>query len=192
MLLVGEIRDRETADVAIEAALTGHLLLSTLHTNDAASTVVRLTEMGIEPFLVSSSLLVVCAQRLLRRLCVECRTPYAPSAEERRLVGAPADGPLELYRPSGCPRCNDIGYRGRIGVHELLIPDDRMRKAISKGITAEALKHLAVTECGTVTLYWDAMAKVRAGVCAFEDAIADIRQDEFDSRPADLRAPSPA
>ncbi len=183
VLLVGEIRDRETADVAIEAALTGHLLLSTLHTNDAASTVVRLTEMGLEPFLVSSSLLVVCAQRLLRRLCTDCSTPYAPSPEERRMVGATPDEPLELYRPVGCPRCNDIGYRGRIGIHELLIPDEKMRKAIAQGITAEDLKHLAVTECGTVTLYWDAMEKVRAGLCALEDAIADIRQDEFDSRP---------
>ncbi len=186
VLLVGEIRDRETADVAVEAALTGHLLLSTLHTNDAASTVVRLTEMGIEPFLVSSSLLVVCAQRLLRRLCTDCRTPYSPTDEERRMVGTPDDKSLVLYRPLGCSSCNDIGYRGRIGIHELLIPDDRMRKAISQGITAEALKHLAVTECGTVTLYWDAMAKVRQGICALNDAIADIRADEFDSRPANL------
>jgi type II secretory ATPase GspE/PulE/Tfp pilus assembly ATPase PilB-like protein len=148
--------------------------------------------MGLEPFLVSSSLLIVCAQRLLRRLCTECSTPYAPSAEERRMIGASPDEAVELFRPVGCARCNDIGYRGRIGVHELLIPDDRMRKAISQGITSEDLKKLSVTECGMITLYWDAMEKVRAGICALEDAIADIRQDEFDSRPRACALSTPA
>jgi type II secretory ATPase GspE/PulE/Tfp pilus assembly ATPase PilB-like protein/FixJ family two-component response regulator len=184
VILVGEIRDLETAEIAVEAALTGHVLLSTLHTNDAASTIVRLVEMGIEPFMVSSSLVLVCAQRLLRRLCRECKEPYQPDARERRLVGVDPETPLTLYRAKGCARCNEIGYRGRIGTHELCVPDDGMRKVIAThGATAEALKRLAVETCGMTTLYWDAMEKVRAGVCSLDDTLTEVRRDEFDSRP---------
>jgi len=184
VILVGEIRDLETAEIAVEAALTGHVLLSTLHTNDAASTIVRLVEMGIEPFMVSSSLVLVCAQRLLRRLCRECKEPYQPDARERRLVGVDLETPLTLYRAKGCPRCNSIGFRGRIGTHELCVPDDGMRKVIAThGATAEALKRLAVETCGMTTLYWDAMEKVRAGLCSLDDTLTEVRRDEFDSRP---------
>jgi len=184
VILVGEIRDLETAEIAVEAALTGHVLLSTLHTNDAASTIVRLVEMGIEPFMVSSSLVLVCAQRLLRRLCRECKEPYQPDARERRLVGVDPETPLTLYRAKGCQRCNAIGYRGRIGTHELCVPDDAMRKVIAThGATAEALKRLAVETCGMTTLYWDAMEKVRAGICSLDDTLTEVRRDEFDSRP---------
>ncbi len=184
VILVGEIRDQETALIAIEASLTGHLLLSTLHTNDAASTVTRFIEMGIEPYMVSSSLLLVCAQRLLRRLCAECRQPYAPDSIQKRFIGAPEDAPLTLYRPRGCEKCSNAGYRGRVGIHEVLVPDDAMRAAINrKGITAEALKRMAVEGGGMTTLFWDAMEKVRQGVCSLEDAMANVREDEFDSRP---------
>jgi type IV pilus assembly protein PilB len=183
VVLVGEIRDRETASVALEAALTGHLLLSTLHTNDAASTVVRLLEMGIEPYLVSSSLLLVCAQRLLRRLCGACKEPYEPDESQAALIGV-APG-TRLHRARGCPQCNQIGYRGRIGVHELLIPDQALRAAITTpGMTAERLKQLAVEQAGMCTLYWDAIQKVRAGICSLDDVLSEIRMDEFDSRPA--------
>jgi type IV pilus assembly protein PilB len=184
VILVGEIRDLETAEIAVEAALTGHLLLSTLHTNDATSTIVRLVEMGIEPFMVSSSLVLVCAQRLLRRLCRECKEIHEPDAFERRLLGVDPETPLTLYRARGCARCNEIGYRGRIGTHEICIPDDAMRKVIaSKGSTAEELKRLAVETCGMTTLYWDAMEKVRAGICSLDDVLTEVRRDEFDSRP---------
>ena len=184
VILVGEIRDLETAEVAVEAALTGHMLLSTLHTNDAASTVVRLVEMGIEPFMVSSSLVLVCAQRLLRRLCPDCKEPYQPDANERRLVGVDPQTPLTLQRARGCARCNEIGYRGRIGTHEILVPDDAMRKVIAaRGATAEELKRMAVEAGGMTTLYWDAMEKVRAGICALDDVLTEVRRDEFDSRP---------
>src|SRR5207247_6673248 len=118
VILVGEIRDRETALTAIEASLTGHLLLSTVHTNDAASTVTRFIELGVEPYMVSSSLLLICAQRLLRRLCPECRQSCAPDAMQRRFVGAGEDEAFTLCRPKGCERCSGTGYRGRIGVHE--------------------------------------------------------------------------
>ncbi len=184
VILVGEIRDHETAEIAVEAALTGHMLLSTLHTNDAASTIVRLVEMGIEPFMVSSSLVLVCAQRLLRRLCRECKEPYEPDARQRGLVGVDPDTPLALYRARGCEHCNEIGYRGRIGTHEICVPDDPMRKVIAtKGATPEALKRLAVETCGMTTLYWDAMEKVRAGICALDDVLTEVKRDEFDSRP---------
>jgi type IV pilus assembly protein PilB len=188
VILVGEIRDHETAEIAIEAALTGHLLLSTLHTNDAASTVTRFVEMGIEPYMVSSSLLLVCAQRLLRRLCKECKEPYEPDKDQRILVGAADGEPIRLFRPRGCDKCNHSGYRGRIGIHEVLIPDDDMRSLINtKGITAEKLKRIAVEQGGMTTLFWDAMEKVRQGYCSVPDALANVRQDEFDSRPAWMR-----
>ncbi len=184
VILVGEIRDLETAEIAVEAALTGHLLLSTLHTNDATSTIVRLVEMGIEPFMVSSSLVLVCAQRLVRRLCRECKEPYEPDDLARRLVGVDPGTPLTLYRGRGCQRCNAIGFRGRIGTHEICVPDDAMRKVIAtKGATAETLKRLAVETCGMTTLYWDAMEKVRAGICSLDDVLTEVRRDEFDSRP---------
>jgi type IV pilus assembly protein PilB len=184
VILVGEIRDRETADVAIEAALTGHLLLSTLHTNDAASTLVRLIEMGIEPFMVSSSIIVLCAQRLLRRLCSSCKQPYRPSEDERRLLGVDPGTDVTLHKPVGCEMCNQIGYKGRVGTHEMLVPNDRLRRAITtRGMTAEALKRHAVEECGMTTLYWDSMEKVRTGLCCLEDVLTEVRRDEFDSRP---------
>jgi type IV pilus assembly protein PilB len=188
VLLVGEIRDRETADIAIEASMTGHLLLSTLHTNDAATTVVRFIEMGVEPYLVGSSLQVICAQRLLRRLCKDCREAYTPDAAGRARVGAPERGPVTLYRARGCSKCSGTGYRGRIGIHEVIAPDEAFRSDINKpGITAEGLKKTAVQRLGMTTLYWDAMEKVREGVSSLEDALMNVKPDEFDSRPAWMR-----
>ncbi len=184
VILVGEIRDHETAEIAIEAALTGHLLLSTLHTNDAAATVTRFVEMGIEPYMISSSLLLVCAQRLLRRLCKECKEAYEPDAVKRRMVGAPDGGKLALFRPKGCEKCHQTGYRGRVGVHEILVPDDEMRLLINtKGVSSEKIKRSAVEQGGMTTLFWDAMEKVRQGLCSLDDALSNVRQDEFDSRP---------
>jgi type IV pilus assembly protein PilB len=189
VILVGEIRDHETAETAIEASLTGHLLLSTLHTNDAPSTVTRFIEMGIEPYMVSSSLLLVCAQRLLRRLCKECKEPYAPDGIQKKFVGTSPDAALTLYRPKGCERCNGTGYRGRVGVHEIFVPNDEIRGSIvKKGVTSESLKHMAV-ENGMTTLFWDSMEKVRQGLCSVEDALANVKPDEFDSRPQWMKTP---
>jgi type IV pilus assembly protein PilB len=189
VILVGEIRDHETAETAIEASLTGHLLLSTLHTNDAPSTVTRFIEMGIEPYLVSSSLLLVCAQRLLRRLCKECKEPYSPDGIQKKFVGSGPDDPLTLYRPKGCERCNGAGYRGRVGVHEIFVPNDEIRGSIvKKGVTSESLKHMAV-ENGMTTLFWDSMEKVRQGLCSVEDTLANVKPDEFDSRPLWMKTP---
>jgi type II secretory ATPase GspE/PulE/Tfp pilus assembly ATPase PilB-like protein/DNA-binding response OmpR family regulator len=196
VILVGEIRDHETATVAVEAALTGHLLLSTLHTNDATATLTRFLEMGIEPFLVSSSIVMVCAQRLIRRLCPRCRQSFVPGERERQLAGLPEKGQPVLYRAKGCPECGGAGYKGRVGIHELLVVDDAVRSALTgRGVTSEGLKHLAVGR-GMTTLYWDAMEKARAGLTSIEEVFAQVRADEFDSRPAwmfeELGLPRPA
>ena len=161
VILVGEIRDLETAEIAVEAALTGHLLLSTLHTNDAPSTITRLVEMGIEPFLVSSTIICVVAQRLLRKLCSECKEPFDADEAQKLLVGLDTKMEVPLYRAKGCKECNGIGYKGRTGTHEIFVPDDAVRLGISKGtLTAESLKRIAVEELAMTTLYWDAMEKV--------------------------------
>jgi type IV pilus assembly protein PilB len=188
VILVGEIRDRETADIALEASLTGHLLLSTLHTNDAPSTVSRFIEMGVEPYMVSSSLLAICAQRLLRRLCPSCKEAHTANDALRRLVGAPEGKPITLYRPKGCDKCRGSGYKGRVGIHEVLAPDDVYRALINeKDVTSERLKRVAVEHLGMTTLFWDAMEKVRQGICSVPDVLANVRPDEFDSRPRWMR-----
>ncbi|MFN3484347.1 MAG: ATPase, T2SS/T4P/T4SS family [Planctomycetota bacterium] len=196
VILVGEIRDAETAHVAVEASLTGHLLLSTLHTNDAASTVYRFVEMGIEPYMVGSSLLAVCAQRLVRRLCTECRQAYSPSQAERLWVGSDPDQELVLYRPVGCDHCRGTGYRGRVGVYELLVPDDDFRQAMARQrIGADELKRLAVERLKMSTLFQEAMRKVRLGVTSVAEVVANIRPDgverweeEAASVPAEARS----
>ncbi|MEZ0368333.1 MAG: ATPase, T2SS/T4P/T4SS family [Candidatus Sericytochromatia bacterium] len=183
VILVGEIRDRETAHIAVEAALTGHLLLSTLHTNDSTSTLLRFLEMGIEPFMISPSVVMICAQRLMRRLCTACREPYQATNSEKRQLGLYNESKLLLYRAVGCEQCGGEGYYGRIGVHELLAPSERIRAALSEaGMTAEKLKRIAVFE-GMTTLYWDAMDKVRQGISSVAEALARVRPDEFETRP---------
>jgi type IV pilus assembly protein PilB len=120
---VGEIRDEETAEIAVEAALTGHLLVSTLHTNDAPSTVARLTDMEIEPFMISASLLCVCAQRLMRRVCKQCKIQYEPKGREKEILEKAIgwSGQIFKHNPKGCPKCNGSGYKGRVGIHELMV-----------------------------------------------------------------------
>lgn len=177
VILVGEIRDHETAHIAVEAALTGHLLLSTLHTNDAASTLTRFIEMGISPFMISPSVLMICAQRLIRRLCTACKTPYTASELERKQTGHVSSTPLTLYQANGCAQCNQSGYQGRTGIHELLIPDEAIRNAITEpGISAEALKKMAISQ-GMITLYWDAMEKVKRGETALQEALSKVKPD---------------
>jgi len=179
IILVGEIRDLETARTAIEASLTGHLLFSTLHTNDASSTVQRFIEMGIESYLISSTLLMVCAQRLLRRLCPKCKESYLPPAEQRELLGLTTAGPL--YRARGCEACGQTGYKGRIAVHEILVPQDTFRRAMNRpGISSNELKQIAVESCGMTTLFRDAMEKVRQGICSIDDALVNLAVDEVE------------
>lgn len=142
VVMVGEIRDLETAEIAVQASLTGHLVLSTLHTNTAIGAITRLQDMGVEPFLLSSSLLAVMAQRLVRLLCVECREPYRPSAAERERLGL-VDTEVELYRACGCEHCNMTGYRGRTGIYELIEIGDTLREAIHDGEGERSLLRIA-------------------------------------------------
>jgi type IV pilus assembly protein PilB len=165
VVLLGEIRDRETAHIAVEAALTGHLVLSTLHTNDAPSAIVRLTEMGIEPFLVGSALDCVLAQRLARKLCDRCKQAYVPTRESLGEMRVPVteDEPLPtLYRPVGCSACSRTGYKGRIALHEVMaVTEDIERLAVERA-SAQTISRAAL-EQGMVTLRNDGLAKVRAG-----------------------------
>jgi type IV pilus assembly protein PilB len=173
VVLIGEIRDQETAQIAIEASLTGHLVLSTLHTNDAPSAITRLTEMGIEPFLVGSALDCVVAQRLARRLCDRCREPYSPPADElvNLRIGYSADMPVPtLYRAVGCQACSKTGYRGRVAVHEVMaVTEPIERLAVARASSAE-IGHLAV-EQGMTTLRQDGWAKALLGMTTIEEIL---------------------
>jgi general secretion pathway protein E len=140
--MVGEIRDLETAEIAVQASLTGHLVLSTLHTNAAIGAVTRLQDMGVEPFLLSSSLLAVMAQRLVRLLCRECREPYQPGDAERERLGLAHEN-AQLFRARGCEHCNMTGYRGRAGIYELIEIGDALREAIHDGQGEQSLLRLA-------------------------------------------------
>jgi len=173
VILVGEIRDRETAIIAVEAALTGHLVLSTLHTNNAASTPMRLVEMGVEPFLVTSALDCVTAQRLARRLCEKCREQYQPSEAELVQVGWPdpgsesGDWPV-LYRPVGCSSCGRTGYRGRFGVHEVMLVTEEIERLIIERRSTEEIQKTAVMQ-GMLTLRDDGLRKVASGLTSLEE-----------------------
>ena len=143
VVMVGEIRDLETAEIAVQASLTGHLVFSTLHTNSAVGAVTRLRDMGVEPFLLSSSLIGVLAQRLVRVLCADCKEPYTAGAADCRALGVTAENPPTLYRPRGCAACNELGYRGRTGIYELVTVSDAMRSMIHDGEGELALEQLA-------------------------------------------------
>lgn len=171
IILVGEIRDRETAQIATEAALTGHLVLSTLHTNDAASAITRLTEMGIEPFLVSSSIDCIVAQRLARKLCPECKEAYTPDPEAMRQLGFSGESiPSVLYRAKGCRRCNNSGYKGRIGIHELLIVTEEIGRLTVSGATGDEIKQTAINQ-GMRTLRQDGLEKALSGITSVEEVL---------------------
>jgi type IV pilus assembly protein PilB len=166
VLLVGEIRDRQTAQLAIEAALTGHLVLTTLHTNDAPSAPTRLREMGIEPFLLGASLDLVAAQRLARRLCTWCREEYAPTPEELDRIGWPVDRigvPDTLFAPVGCRMCAETGYRGRVALHEMMAVSDDIEGLIVSGASTLDLRRAAESE-GMRSLRDDGFVKARDGV----------------------------
>ena len=178
IILVGEIRDKETAGIAVEAALTGHLLISTLHTNDAPTTVSRLTEMGVESFMVSSSLLCVCAQRLMRRVCKKCRVPYTPEGRERELMERAIgwNGQIFKINPKGCPKCGGSGYKGRVGIHELMVSNEELVEAINKEAETAELKKIAMRG-GMKTLHQDSILKVKDGLTTIEEALSNVPAD---------------
>jgi type IV pilus assembly protein PilB len=178
VILVGEIRDEETAQIAVEAALTGHLLVSTLHTNDAPSTVARIGEMGVEPFNISASLICVCAQRLLRRVCKNCKQPYVPEGREKALLEKALGWSGEIFKanPQGCPTCNGLGYKGRVGIHELMTNSEDLTAAINKKAEVAELKRIAMKD-GMKTLHQDSMLKVKQGLTTIEEALANVPPD---------------
>jgi type IV pilus assembly protein PilB len=173
VIMVGEIRDEETARIAIHAALTGHLVLSTLHTNDAPGAVTRLVDMGIEPFLAASSLVGVIAQRLVRVLCDRCKQVYTPPAEVLHRLGATmlaGDGQVPIYRPVGCEFCNKIGYKGRMGIFEIMVIDDVVKTLITKRASIAEIKEQAVKQ-GMWTLAEDGLEKVILGTTSPEEVL---------------------
>lgn len=176
VILVGEIRDRETAEIAIQSSLTGHLVFSTLHTNDAAGAITRITDMGIEPFLVSSSVIAVIAQRLVRVLCTECRESYVPDGEALEKIGADPDlfNGRTVYRSVGCPACMNTGFRGRTAIFEMMVFDDELKKLVLTTADANRIREVAV-KAGMMTLLQDGVRKVMDGVTTIEEVFRVTR-----------------
>ncbi len=174
IILVGEIRDFETAEIAVKAALTGHLVLSTLHTNDAPSTVNRLMNMGIEPYLVATSVHMICAQRLVRRLCKDCKEEVSMPTQALIDIGySPEEAPkVKLYKGKGCPVCNNTGYKGRVGLYEVMDITDGMREMILTGASSIELKNKAIEE-GMITLRGSGLRKIKAGQTTVEEVVRE-------------------
>ena len=183
VIMVGEIRDVETAEIAIQASLTGHLVLSTIHTNDAAGAFTRLTDMGTEPFLVASTLVASMAQRLVRRLCKECRAPHEPLPEELRELGLDPEAPevraAQFYRPVGCPQCRDSGYRGRTGIYELMMVGDDIRALVMQRADAGQIRRKAMLQ-GMRTLRMDGALKTISGATSVEEVLR-VTQEETEA-----------
>jgi len=170
VIMIGEIRDSETADIAIKAALTGQLVFSTLHTNDAISSITRLIDMGVEPFLVASSLVMLCAQRLCRKICSKCRKPVDLPRNYLEKIGF-KDQKITFYQAEGCKYCNNTGFFGRIAILEALMIDDTIREMIMKKESIDAIKQYAVEKCGMFTLRDDAFLKVKQELATLEEAL---------------------
>jgi len=169
VIMVGEIRDPETADIAIKASLTGQLVFSTLHTNDAIASITRLIDMGVEPFLVASSLIMLCAQRLCRRLCLKCRKPVDVPQAYLDTIGF--KGKPVFYKAEGCKHCNNTGFHGRIAILETIMIDDTIREMIIRKASLDEIRKYAVEKCGMMTLRDDAFIKVREGTTTLDEAI---------------------
>jgi type IV pilus assembly protein PilB len=174
--MVGEIRDLETAEIAIRAALTGHLVLSTLHTNDATSAIVRMIDMGIEPFLIASSVIMISAQRLVRKLCPLCRTLYQADKQLMGSLGFPSDEKLTFYRANGCNRCRSLGFSGRTVITELFEMTAEMREMIMKEANNEEVRKFACSK-GMKTLRESGLAKAKAGITTVEEVLRVTSQE---------------
>ena len=174
VVMIGEIRDLETAQIAVQASLTGHLVFATLHTNDAVSAVTRLVDMGVEPFLLASSMIGVGAQRLVRLLCLQCRKPFRPEPDQLRDLGfTPTQG--TFFTAHGCPACNHTGYKGRTGIYELLVVDDDMRRLIHDRASEHALRDYGIS-CGTRSLRDDGMRLAAEGAISLEEVVRVTRE----------------
>ena len=173
VVLIGEIRDQETAQISIEAALTGHLVMSTLHTNDAPSAVTRLTEMGIEPFLVASALDGILAQRLARKLCDRCKEAYVPTGDELASAGfrlGPDEETPKIFKPTGCTSCASTGYRGRVALHEVMAVTEEIERLVVERSSADEIAKTARAQ-GMVPLRDDGMSKVVEGLTSIEEVL---------------------
>jgi general secretion pathway protein E len=180
---VGEIRDRETADNAVQASLTGHLVFSTLHTNDAATAFARICDMGVEPFLVADTLLGVMAQRLVRTLCPSCKRQYHPSVEELREAGCSPEQIEQVKNATvckavGCPECNTLGYTGRTGIYEFMENSEEIQRLVIQNAPSGQIKKVAV-EQGMLTLFDDGVRKVFQGITTFEELKRVTTASEF-------------
>ena len=174
--MVGEVRDLETAEIAVKAALTGHLVLSTLHTNDAPSSINRLTNMGVEPFLVTASINMVVAQRLVRRICENCKEIYNLSPDLMAVLNVQDSKEIKIYKGIGCDRCRMTGYKGRIALYEVMVVSDKMRDMIIEGISSSNMKKLAIDE-GMETLRQSGTKKVLEGLTTPEEVLATTVAD---------------
>src|SRR6185369_12174539 len=177
VVLIGEIRDQETAKIAMQAAQTGHLVLSTLHTDDAPSCVTRLMDIGVEPYVIASALVGVVAQRLVRRLCPNCRRQYTPPAETLRALNIPdaEAASIPFYKSVGCDQCNHTGYRGRIGIYEVMRVTDKLRRAISARVSEDQIREAAIAG-GMISLGEDGLAKVKSGVTTPEELLRVVTE----------------
>jgi len=168
IMLVGEVRDLETAQICVRSALTGHLVLSTLHTNDAPTAVSRLMDIGIEPYMLSSSLIAVIAQRLIRKLCVDCKEAYEPAAQELKSIKLKAE---LIYKAKGCQSCNNTGYKGRAAISEVMLVSEEIKSLITQRAPFQKIRD-AGKEAGMQTLYESAIKKVEEGLTSLEDALS--------------------
>jgi type IV pilus assembly protein PilB len=168
--MIGEIRDTETAAIAVQASITGHLVVSTLHTNSAASSITRLEDMGIESYLIADSVIGVIAQRLVRRLCPVCKQPKQATVEEKEFMGVNPDKELTIYEPCGCAKCDNTGFKGRIGVYEIMKMTPALKKIISRKEGADVLKEKAIEE-GMRTLRMSGSEYVIDGTTSFSEAV---------------------
>jgi len=170
VIMVGEIRDGETAEIATRAAITGHLVLSTLHTNDAASSITRIIDMGIEPFVISSSIVGVIAQRLVRRLCPVCKAKHILNENEKMLLKVEAEEDIKIYEPKGCSACSDSGYKGRIAIYEIMNITRAHRELIAKNVTSEDIKQLSIS-LGMKTLRDNCIRLVQNGTTSIDEML---------------------
>jgi type II secretory ATPase GspE/PulE/Tfp pilus assembly ATPase PilB-like protein len=175
VIMIGEIRDSETADIAVKASLTGQLVFSTLHTNDALSSITRLIDMGIEPFLVASSLIMLCAQRLCRRICLKCRQPV--DIPDKFLESIGFKEKVIFYTASGCKHCNDTGFYGRIAILEAIMINDVIREMIVKRKAIDEIRQYAKDQCGMKTLRDDAYLKIKMGLTTLDEVIRVTKEE---------------
>lgn len=171
IIMIGEIRDEETAQIAVRAAITGHLVLSTLHTNDAPGAITRLVDMGVEPYLAADAMVAVIAQRLVRKLCTSCRTTY--TADEKEMIILNLDKPVQLYKSLGCPTCQNSGYRGRTAIHEVMMLGKEHRNIIARGGSAEEIRDVAIRQ-GMVDLYESCRQLVLSGVTSIQEMVKTV------------------